>query len=65
MSKARALQRVRAAIALDKIADGDRIVRHSTSSVDVADILYQMREFWKLLNWPDPKSAINFVSRMH
>lgn len=64
VSKARALQRVRAAVALEKMAEGERIVRHSTSSVDVADILYQMREFWKLLNWPDPKSAANFESQL-
>lgn len=64
VTKAKALQRVRAAISLDRISEGERIVRHSTSSVDVADILYQMREFWKLLSWPDQKSAINFESQL-
>lgn len=64
VGKAKALQRVRAAVQLDKISEGDRIVRHSTSSVDVADILYQVREFWKLLTWPDPKSSINFEAQI-
>lgn len=64
VSKAKALNRVRTAISLDKISEGDRIVRHTTSSVDVADILYQMREFWKLLNWPDLNSAQAFESQL-
>lgn len=64
VAKAKALNRVRAAISLDKISEGDRIVRHSTSSVDVADILYQMREFWRLLNWPDTHSYQAFESQI-
>lgn len=64
VSKAKALNRVRAAIQLDKISEGDRIVRHTTSSVDVADILYQIREFWKLLSWPDMQTAQTFESQL-
>lgn len=64
VSKAKALNRVRAAISLDKISEGERIVRHTTSSVDVADILYQMREFWKLLNWPDANTSVAFESQL-
>lgn len=64
VSKVKALNRVRAAITLDKISEGDRIVRHTTSSIDVADILYQMREFWKLLNWPDPNTALVCESQL-
>lgn len=64
MSKARALQRVRAAIQLDQICEGERIVRHSTSSVDVASVFYQIREFWKLLNWPDPGSSVHFEAQL-
>ncbi|CAD7082875.1 unnamed protein product [Hermetia illucens] len=60
VSKARALQRVRAAISLDQICEGQRIVRHSTSSVDTASCFYQMREFWKMLQWPDPNTAPHF-----
>lgn len=57
VSKAKALERVVSAVQLDKLAVGERIVRHSTSSIDVADVLYQIREFWKLLAWPDAKSS--------
>lgn len=64
VSKARALQRVRASISLDQIVEGERIVRHSTSSVDTASVFYQMREFWRLLNWPDHHSAVHFEAQL-
>lgn len=64
VSKARALQRVRSSIQLDQICEGERIVRHSTSSVDVASVFYQIREFWRLLNWPDQNTANHFEAQL-
>ncbi len=64
VSKAKALQRVRAAIMLDRICEGDRIVRHSTSSVDTVSCFYQMREFWKIIAWPDSNSYTYFEAQL-
>lgn len=64
VSKTKALKRVRAAISLDRLCEGERIVRHSTSSVDTASCLYQIREFWKLLAWPDAKSGAQYESQL-
>lgn len=64
ISKAKALQRVRASILLDRICEGDRIVRHSTSSVDTASSFYQLREFWRLIAWPDPNTYAYFESQL-
>lgn len=64
VGKAKALERVVSAVQLDKLALGDKIVRHSTSSIDVADVLYQMLEFWKLLSWPDMKTAANYEAQI-
>jgi len=62
--KNKALSRVRSAITMDEICEGEKIVRHSTSSVDIASVIYQMKEFWRLLQWPDPNSAIHFESQV-
>lgn len=64
VSKAKALERVTAAVQLDKLAEGDRIVRHSTSSIDVADVLFQIREFWRLLSWPDLKTSPGYEAQL-
>lgn len=64
VSKAKALQRVRAAIILDKICEGDRIVRHSTSSVDTASCFYQIREFWRILAWPDINTVAYYEAQL-
>lgn len=64
LSKAKMLQRVRVAISLDKNCEGDRIVRHSTSSIDVASCFYQFREFWNFLAWPDQLGALHFEAQI-
>ncbi|XP_055846829.1 BAI1-associated protein 3 [Episyrphus balteatus] len=64
VSKARALQRVRAAISMDQICEGERIVRYSTSSIDTASCFYQVKEFWKMLQWPDYNSAPHFEAQL-
>lgn len=49
---------------LDRICEGDRIVRHSTSSVDTVSCFYQMREFWKIIAWPDSNSYTYFEAQL-
>lgn len=60
VSKNKALSRVRTAIAMDEICQGARIVRHSTSAVDTASCIYQMKEFWRLLAWPDKNTGLHY-----
>jgi BAI1-associated protein 3 len=64
VSKAKTLQRVRTALALDQICEGEKIVRHSTSSVDIASCFYQLREFWRLLAWPEPNTSVHFEAQI-
>ncbi|XP_061715227.1 BAI1-associated protein 3 [Cydia pomonella] len=47
VTKTMALQRVRAAVELDRLVEGEHIVKHSTSSVDTAACLYYMRLVWR------------------
>lgn len=63
VSKNKALSRVRAAISMDEICEGDKIVRHSTSSVDIASVIYQLKEFWRLLAWPDNNTGVHFEAQ--
>lgn len=64
VSKAKQIQRVKTAVKLDRICEGEKIVRHSTSSIDVASSFYQFREFWHLLSWPDHNTAINVEAQI-
>ncbi|XP_023161054.2 BAI1-associated protein 3 [Drosophila hydei] len=64
VSKAKALQRIRAAIRMDAICEGERIVRYSSSSVDTASTLLNIKEFWKVINWPDEDTAIMLESQL-
>jgi BAI1-associated protein 3 len=64
VSKNKALNRVRTAITMDEICEGEKIVRHSTSSVDVASVIYQMKEFWKILAWPDANSGMHLEAQL-
>lgn len=63
VSKNKALNRVRAAITMDEVCEGEKIVRHSTSSVDIASVIYQLKEFWRLLAWPDSNTGIHFEAQ--
>ncbi|XP_041987245.1 BAI1-associated protein 3 [Aricia agestis] len=49
VTKTMALQRVRAAVELDRPVEGEHIVKHSTSSVDTAACLYHMRLVWRAI----------------
>lgn len=48
---------VRTAIELQKPCDGDKLVKHSTSAVDVVSMFCQLRDFWRLLQWPKAHSV--------
>lgn len=63
VSKNKALNRVRAAVAMDEVCEGEKIVRHSTSSVDIASVIYQLKEFWRLLAWPDANTGVHFEAQ--
>ncbi|KAI8126251.1 BAI1-associated protein 3 [Lucilia cuprina] len=64
ISKAKALQRIRAAIRLDAICEGERVVRYSSSSVDTASTLVNIKEFWKIINWPDEETGVILESQL-
>ncbi|KAL0822546.1 hypothetical protein ABMA28_004591 [Loxostege sticticalis] len=49
VTKTMALQRVRAAVELDRPVEGEHLVKHSTSSVDTAACLYHMRLVWRAI----------------
>ncbi|XP_064213370.1 BAI1-associated protein 3 isoform X2 [Tribolium castaneum] len=55
--KAKALQRVRTAVELQKPCEGDKLVKHSSSAVDVVAMFCQLRDFWRLLQWPKAHSV--------
>ncbi|XP_072386969.1 BAI1-associated protein 3 [Diabrotica undecimpunctata] len=56
--RGRALQRVRTAVMIQKICDGEKFVRHSSSSVDIVTMFCQLREFWRYLQWPKAQSIL-------
>jgi BAI1-associated protein 3 len=64
VSKNKALNRVRSAVSMDEICEGEKIVRHSTSAVDVASCIYQIKEFWRLIAWPDFNSGIHYENQL-
>ncbi|XP_022901984.1 BAI1-associated protein 3 isoform X2 [Onthophagus taurus] len=55
--KGKCLQRVRTAVELQKPCDGDRLVKHSSSAVDIVAMFCQLRDFWRLLQWPKVHSV--------
>ncbi|KAF5278098.1 hypothetical protein FQR65_LT03614 [Abscondita terminalis] len=55
--KSKALQRVRTAIDLQKPCDNEKLVKHSSSAVDVVVMFCQLRDFWRLLQWPKASSV--------
>ncbi|XP_017779059.1 PREDICTED: BAI1-associated protein 3 isoform X2 [Nicrophorus vespilloides] len=54
--KGKALQRVRASVELQRPCVGEKFVKHSTSAVDVVAMFCQLRDFWRLLQWPKAHS---------
>lgn len=45
------------AVDLEKPCDGDRFVKHSSSAVDIEAMFCQLRDFWRLLQWPKAHSV--------
>lgn len=64
VSKNKALNRVRASVSSDEICEGEKIVRHSTSAVDTASCIYQIKEFWRLLAWPDNNTGFHYEAQL-
>lgn len=64
VSKNKALNRVRASVTSDEICEGEKIVRHSTSAVDTASCIYQIKEFWRLLAWPDNNTGFHYEAQL-
>lgn len=44
--------KVRAAVDMQRICDGPKLVKHNSSAVDVVSMFCQLRDFWRLLQWP-------------
>ncbi|XP_025835570.1 BAI1-associated protein 3 [Agrilus planipennis] len=57
LCKSKALQRVRTAIELQKPCEGEKLVKHNSSAVDVVVMFCQLRDFWRLLQWPKQHSV--------
>lgn len=64
VSKNKALNRVRSSISSDEVCEGEKIVRHSTSAVDTASCIYQIKEFWRLLAWPDNNTGFHYEAQL-
>ncbi|XP_053994233.1 BAI1-associated protein 3 isoform X3 [Hylaeus volcanicus] len=64
LAKLKAIQRVRKSADLDRICTGEYIVKHCTSAIDVTACLYQIKEFWKKLAWPDIPGSYNLVLKV-
>lgn len=64
VSKNKALNRVRTAVTADEICEGEKIVRHSTSAVDTASCIYQIKEFWRMLAWPDANTGFHYEAQL-
>lgn len=42
---------------MQKPCDSDKLVKHSSSAVDVVVMFCQLRDFWRLLQWPKASSV--------
>ncbi|XP_048575567.1 BAI1-associated protein 3 isoform X2 [Nematostella vectensis] len=60
----RANERIKKAVELDEFLRVDASVMHSTSAVDCAGCFHQIREFWRMLDWPDPVGCYVFVTQI-
>ncbi|XP_046996115.1 protein unc-13 homolog 4B isoform X1 [Schistocerca americana] len=60
----KALQRINKAVELDKLEPVDSTVKYSSSAVDTLAIFYQIKIFWKQLNWPDVEGSYTFVAKI-
>jgi BAI1-associated protein 3 len=60
----KALSRIQKAIDLDTLVPVDEAVKYSSSAVDTLAIFYQIKIFWKQLDWPQAEGAYIFVSKI-
>lgn len=45
------------AIDMQKACEGEKLVKHNSSAVDVVAMFCQLRDFWRLLQWPKVHSV--------
>ncbi|KAK9871545.1 hypothetical protein WA026_012922 [Henosepilachna vigintioctopunctata] len=62
--KAKALQRVRTSVELQKPCEGEKLVKHSSSTVEVVAMFCHLRDFWRLLQWPKAAHSISLLSQL-
>lgn len=60
----KALSRIQKAIDLDVLVPVDEAVKYSSSAVDTLAIFYQIKIFWKQLDWPQAEGSYIFVSKI-
>jgi BAI1-associated protein 3 len=60
----KALKRIKKAVELGNLKPIDDNVKFSSSAVDTLTIFYQIKIFWKELNWPDIESSFTFVTKI-
>ncbi|XP_065338040.1 protein unc-13 homolog 4B isoform X3 [Cloeon dipterum] len=60
----KALKRIEKAVELGNLQPIDEHVKFSSSAVDTLSIYYQIKVFWKQLNWPDVESSYTFVAKI-
>ncbi|XP_065826132.1 protein unc-13 homolog D-like isoform X2 [Oscarella lobularis] len=62
----KAQERINRALELDhvSVAALSDSVKHSSSAVDTANLLFQMRVSWEQLNWPEPTVAYGFAIKL-
>ncbi|XP_059472886.1 protein unc-13 homolog 4B isoform X2 [Neocloeon triangulifer] len=60
----KALKRIEKAVELGNLQPLDSNVKFSSSAVDTLSIYYQIKVFWKQLNWPDVESSYTFVTKI-
>ncbi|KRT83051.1 hypothetical protein AMK59_3268, partial [Oryctes borbonicus] len=60
----KALQRIDKAVKLDQLIPVDNTVKYSSSAIDSISIFYQIKIFWKELNWPDVEGCYTFIAKI-
>ncbi|KAK9693959.1 C2 domain [Popillia japonica] len=60
----KALQRIDKAVGLDQLIPVDNTVKYSSSAIDSISIFYQIKIFWRELNWPDVEGCYTFIAKI-
>lgn len=48
---------VHAAVEMQRNVEGEKLVKHSTSAVDIVSMFCHLRDFWRILQWPKAQSV--------